>query len=63
MTLSNLPANRDIYVDHTGGSERVYSEHVLQTFHMNLWRQHWIKDFPLPHAEEVTVTNFQYQPL
>jgi hypothetical protein len=43
-----------------GGLNEYIPNSAYQTFHLNLWWSSWQE--LVPHAEEVTVTNFQYSP-
>jgi hypothetical protein len=46
----NTPTDLNAYIPNSGH----------QTFHLNLWWSSWQR--LVPHAEEVTVTNFEYEP-
>ncbi len=58
--LSNLPASATYSWTTPPELNEFIPNSSLQTFHLNLWRQHWIENAPLPKPDEVTVTNFQY---
>ncbi len=61
--LSNLPASATYSWTTPPDLNDFIPNSSLQTFHLNLWRQHWNSKIPNPRPDEVTVTNFQYVPL